>query len=172
MELLAEFHPKVVHFAVALLIVYPLFEVGGLLLKKEFLTKGAYILLILGVLSCLAAVLTGNQAFTQAEVWFDEGLALDDALIPFGAMNEHKDFANYTLWFYAALLILRTLYLINVELKNKWEKFGKKLLYLICVLAVGGSILVTITGDLGGKLVYGYGVGTDLIKPIPEKTED
>lgn len=172
MELLAEFHPKVVHFAIALLIVYPLFEVGGLLFKKDFLTKSSYILLFLGVLSCVAAVLTGNQAFAQAEVWFDEGLALDDAVIPFKTMNEHADYANYTLWFYSFLLILRTLYLINVQIKNTWEKFGKKLLYLICVLAVGGTILVTITGDIGGKLVYGSGVGTDLIRPIPEQAED
>ncbi|MFN4111664.1 MAG: DUF2231 domain-containing protein, partial [Ignavibacteria bacterium] len=50
MESFASFHPKVVHFAIALLLTYVLFEFLYLILKKDFLNKSATLILFLGVL--------------------------------------------------------------------------------------------------------------------------
>ena len=66
MEILAGLHPRLVHFPIAFFVLYFLLETAGVMLKKEFLTKAAYIVLGLGILSALAAVLTGNQAHEVA----------------------------------------------------------------------------------------------------------
>ena len=62
MEFLAELHPRIIHFPIAFFILYFLFETTGILLKKEYLLKSAFIVLILGVFFSLLSVLTGNQA--------------------------------------------------------------------------------------------------------------
>jgi uncharacterized membrane protein len=152
MELLAQFHPKVVHFAIALLSTYVLLEAIGVLFKKDFFLKAAHLILLLGVLGAVAAVLTGNQAEEVAELWEEKG-----AIIPFGSINEHKDYANITLWYFAVLLVIRTV----LVLKKKFTGYFK---YAILVLAIVGAYFVYETGEHGGELVYKHGVGTELKK--------
>ncbi len=152
MELLAHFHPKVVHFAIALLSTYVLLEAIGVLFNKEFFSKAAHLILLLGVLGAVAAVLTGNQAEEVAELWEEKG-----AIIPFGAINEHKDYANITLWYFAALLVMRTVLVLK-------KKFTGYLKYAVLVLAIVGFYFVYETGEHGGELVYKHGVGTELKK--------
>lgn len=152
MEFLAGLHPKIIHFPVAFLIIYVLLEITGIIFNKEFFTKAAYLFLFLGVLGLVAAVLTGNQAEAVANQWEEKG-----AIIPFNAIGEHEQFASNTLWFFTALLVFRTF----LVLKKKFTGFFK---YLIIVLALVGAFLVYETAEHGGKLVYKYGVGTDLKK--------
>lgn len=144
MEFLSAIHPKVVHFPVALLLTYFLFEVLALVLKKDFLSKAAHLLLFLGVVGALAAVLTGQQAEEAFEYWNKQSSEL---------LEEHELYANITLWYFTALLILRT-----------FLAFGKKFVgvikYVIIVLAAVGVYFVFQTGDHGGKMVYEHGVGT------------
>jgi len=152
MEFLAENHPRVIHFALSLLIIYPLIETAALIYKKEYLEKTAHIILFLGVLSAIGAVLTGNQAENVASQWEEQG-----AIIPFGEINEHKEYANITLWYFAGLLVLRTVLVLK-------RKFAGFLRILVVVLALTGLYFVYETGEHGGKLVYKYGVGTELKK--------
>jgi uncharacterized membrane protein len=150
MEFLAENHPRVIHFAIALLVVYPLLEVLAVIFRKEYLDKAAHLILFIGVLSAVGAVLTGNQAEAVAHQWEEQG-----AIIPFGEINEHKDYANITLWFFAGLLIARTFLVLK-------KKFSGIVRYIVVILAVIGLYFVYETGEHGGKLVYKYGVGTQL----------
>ncbi len=152
MDFLAGLHPKIVHFPIALLSAYALLEIIGIVFKNEFLSKTAHLFLFLGVLGALAAVLTGNQAEEAAELLEKQG-----AIIQFHAISEHSDFANYTLWFFSALLVGRTFLVLK-------KKFQGKIKYLFIVLALAGFLLVFETGERGGKLVYKYGIGTDLKK--------
>ncbi|MHB9014432.1 MAG: DUF2231 domain-containing protein, partial [Ignavibacteriaceae bacterium] len=62
MEFLAQLHPKIVHFPIALLSTYVLLEIIGVVFKRDFFSKAAHLILLLGVLGALAAVFTGNQA--------------------------------------------------------------------------------------------------------------
>lgn len=144
MEFLSAVHPKVVHFPIALLLTYFLFEVLALVLKKDFLSKAAHLLLFLGVLGALAAVLTGQEAEEAFEYWNKQSSEL---------LEEHELYANITLWYFTALLILRT-----------FLTFGKKFVgvikYVIVVLAAVGVYFVFLTGDHGGRMVYEHGVGT------------
>ena len=152
MDFLAGLHPKIVHFPIALLSVYALLEILGILFKNDFMLKTAHLFLFLGVLGTLAAVLTGNQAEETAELLQKQG-----AIIQLHAISEHSDFANYTVWFFSALLVGRTFLVLK-------KKFQGAIKYLFIVLALIGLFLVFETGEYGGKLVYKYGIGTDLKK--------
>jgi uncharacterized membrane protein len=152
MEFLAEFHPRIVHFPIALLLLYVLLEIIGVVFKKDFFSKSAHLVLFLGVLAAIAAVLTGNQAENVASSWEEKG-----AIIQFGQISEHENYANITLWYFAALLVLRTFITIK-------KKFTGYFTYIFAVLAIIGAYFVYETGDHGGNLVYKYGIGTELKK--------
>lgn len=159
MEFLAEFHPKVVHFPIALLLTYTLLEVIGAIFKKELFSNAAYILLILGVLGAVAAVLTGEQA----EQLFDNWNKTSGAL-----MDKHVHFANLTVWLFTFLLIIRTAFVILVQVKKKYLNLADKIKYVFVVIALVGCFFIYQTGEYGGKMVYEHGVGT---KPMIEADE-
>lgn len=144
MEFLATFHPKVIHFPIAFLMGYFLIELLGIVFKKEFLSKTAHLLLFLGVLGALAAVLTGNQAEEAFDYWNKQSAAL---------VEEHKMYANLTLWYFTGLLVLRTFVAFR-------KKFIGIVQYVILVLALVGIYFVFQTGEHGGKMVFDHGVGT------------
>lgn len=152
MDFLAQLHPKIVHFSIALLSLYVFLEVIGILLKKDFFSKAAHLILFFGVISALIAVLTGNQAEDVAHAWSKLG-----ANINLGAIETHSNYANITLWYFTGLLILRTFLIIK-------KKFISTIKYLIAVLAIIGFFFIYQTGHYGGKLVYEYGIGTQLKK--------
>ncbi len=109
MEFLAQFHPKVVHFPIALLLLYVLLETIGVIFRKEFYQKAAHLVLFLGVLGALAAVLTGKQA-EEAFEYFNKASG--------ELMEKHEFFATLTIWYFAALLVLRTAAVLVKNLKE------------------------------------------------------
>jgi uncharacterized membrane protein len=156
------FHPRFVHFPIALLSTYVLLEVIGVVFKKDFFSKAAHLILFLGVFGALAAVLTGNMAEEAAEKLFDE----KDVLIPFGAIHDHENWATITIWYFAGVLLLRTIFAVK-------KKFQGAFQYVFILLAVVGMYFVYQTGDHGAKLVYGLkekgGVGTELKESLSEE---
>ncbi len=150
MEFLSYLHPRIVHFPVALFITYFLFEAAGIFFKKDFLNKSAYLLLILAVLFSVIAVLTGNQANELLKEKVPEAAKKINALI-----NQHENFATFTLWYYFGVLILRTYLIVK-------RKFNGDIKYLIIIFGAGGCVLIYLTALYGGDLVYFHGVGTSL----------
>ena len=146
MDFLAELHPKVVHFPIALLLTYVILELIGIVFRREFYQKAAHLLLFLGVIGTFFAVLTGNQAHTAYEYWGESSSEL---------FNEHQTFANLTVWYFTGMLVLRT-YLV---VKKKFSSFYK---YIILVLALFGCYLIYQTAEYGGDLIKKFGVGTEL----------
>ncbi len=161
MDFLANLHPKIVHFPIALFIVYALLEIIGSFVKKDFFSKTAHLILFLGVIGAVAAVLTGNSAEDAARILSKAG-----ASISMQSIENHSDFANFTLWYFAGILVLRTFVVIR-------KKFEGSIKYFFVILSIIGVFLVYQTGELGGKLVYKYGIGTELkkteIKNSPER---
>lgn len=136
-------HPMIVHFPVALIIIGFLADLGGLFFKKEpCLTKTGFYLMILGTLAALAAVLTG-EFFTGADSLQGEVAQVE---------GNHEIFAKVTL----ALMILASLFRIYIVWKKKegsslkWVAFG---MYFLAM------ITVSITGFLGGTMVYNFMIG-------------
>jgi len=134
-------HPLLVHFPIALVIFGFLAELAFLFFKKETsLNKMGYYLLIVGTLAAIVAWLTGN--FFTSEM---DGAA--------GKIKEtHELFATITLGFLIATSVLRTALLM---LKNENPAL-KNIAFLLYALA---AISVSITGYLGGSLVYDFMLG-------------
>ncbi len=143
---LADIHPKVVHFPIALLTTYSLLEIVGIVFKKEFISKSALLILCLGITTAFFAVLTGNQASSSFNFWTNESSEL---------LNEHQNYATYLLWFSVLICGLR----IFVVLKKKFIGFTK---YVFILFALVVMFLVYQTGIHGGDLVKKYGIGTDV----------
>ena len=153
LNILAEIHTKVVHFPIALLVTYSFLEIFGIAFKKEFITKSALLILCLGVISAFFAVLTGNQAANNFNLWNNESTLL---------LNEHQTYATYLLWFAILVGALR----IFVTVK---KKFNGPMKYLFILFSIIIIFLVYETGIHGGYLVEKYGIGTELLDSSNEK---
>jgi len=149
MEFLSQLHPRIVHFPVAFFIFYFLFELSGVILKKEYLTRAALILLAIGVVTALFAVLSGNQAQTAANTLIDKGSNLSELI------EVHQEYATVTLFYFSALLFLR----VYLVIKNR---FKGNIRYLFLLFGLTGCYLIYETGIHGGDLVFKYGLGTQL----------
>ena len=145
---LADIHPKVVHFPVALLTTYSLLEIVGIVFKKEFISKSALLILCLGMVTAFFAVLTGNQAASEFGFWNEKSSSL---------LNEHQTFATYLLWFSAIICSLR----IFIVLKKKFSGIIKYIFILFALIII---FLVYETGMHGGDLVKKFGVGTEVLE--------
>jgi uncharacterized membrane protein len=103
MEFLSQLHPKVVHYPIALFIIYALLEIIGALFKRDFFSKSAYLILFIGIVGAIAAVLTGNSAVDTVQQ-----LNKIRTIIPLEAVSEHVNYANFTLWYFSGLLVFRS----------------------------------------------------------------
>ncbi|MCU0343700.1 MAG: hypothetical protein MUF28_07745 [Ignavibacterium sp.] len=136
MEFLADIHPKIIHFPIAFLMIYPFLELAFLLTSKEFFSKASILFLTLGVIGALFAVLSGNQAFEFVNNWSDEGRKI---------FNEHQKFANLTVWYFTAILIIRYYLFVKKKLKRTF-------ISIIFVISLLGVYFIYQAGSLGGKL--------------------
>jgi len=134
-------HPLLVHFPIALVIFGFIAELAYLFFKRQVnLTTMGYYLLLAGTLAALAAWITGS--FFTSEM---DGAA--------GRIKEtHELFATITLVLLAITSILRTALLVY-KIENSSLKALSFLLYALA------AVSVSITGYLGGSLVYNYMLG-------------
>ncbi|MFH0894374.1 MAG: DUF2231 domain-containing protein [Bacteroidota bacterium] len=130
------FHPMVVHFPIALLIVGFLYEAISVFFCKEHkLSKAGMWLIILGTLGAWAAYFTGEY-FT------------DEMTGARGELKEsHELFAKIVMYTMLAVSALR----IWINWK-KMESGNMKWVMLVLMLAMAAC--VGYTGFLGGSLVY------------------
>jgi len=149
-------HPIFVHFPIALLTIYSLLEfVWSRKLKQSdsfFLIKASF--LILGVLGAFAALQTGEIA--------EEGMT-DSATRHL--ISVHSTWAAGATWIFG-ILALAYIILAYARFADKIPQIaGLSLLVrtakilvetpLIYLLAILGLIAITVTGALGGAIVYG-----------------
>ncbi len=135
-------HPMLVHFPIALFITSVLFDVLGVWLKHESLREGALWLLVLGVLTGLAAFASGDLAAEAAE---KAGVA--ESLI-----ETHEHLAGATVGLFGALLVWRLL------LRNRFSPRTQIAYLMVAIVGLG---LLSATGHYGGSLVYEHGVGVN-----------
>lgn len=152
LEFLGHFHPIAVHFPLALLIVGGMFSLSARLVRQGEIRNalqaaGAWNF-SLGVLSLVPAVLTGWAAY--------QTVAHDAP--SHAAMTFHRN------WALAAFAVC-----VGVALMA-WRKRGRSwpsswVAWAGLLLGLG---LIGVTGFLGGKLVYRYGLGVQSL-PLPER---
>ena len=133
----SHFHPMMVHFPIALVTFGYIAELGSIFIKKElYLSKISIYLLVFGTLSAIAAYVTG-QLFT-ADM---SGAAAD-------VKEWHETFALITL----GLLLITSAFRSYYCYKGDCNKFK----WLVFALYSTATVTVSITGYLGGTLVYNY----------------
>ncbi len=157
-------HPLLVHFPIALLFLYSIIKIipfkkwfGGFVWKDV-----ERIILLFGVIGAYAAFMTGDIA---------RHLFRPDRNI----VEWHEFFATASVWIYSLLLFGEILFILNKKIIPKYlpnilvkifiilEKILTNL-YVSSLLALIGLITISITGMLGGVMVYG--VNSDPIAPI------
>lgn len=147
-------HPIFVHFPIAFLLLYSLLKI---LPFKKWFPNVAWkeiqrVLLLAGVLGSFIALSTGEIA--------EELTNANHKLV-----ETHAFFATASTWLYGALLLGEALSFLNPRIiKNPTAGIGavltgiEKILTnqaLTVFLAILGAIAITMTGLLGGAMVYG-----------------
>jgi len=133
-------HPLVVHFPVALLTVGLLFDLLGMVSKRDDHHRTGWWLHISGALGLILAVITGLHAEDSVE-------------ITEGARNHfeiHEQVAFATTAVFALLLAWR------VGSKTRIPERRRPVYFMLSIAAVA---LLWVTAWYGGEMVYSFGVG-------------
>ncbi len=136
-------HPIIVHFAIALLSVAVITDLLYLVTRKQNFWQLTNLMLIIGTLSALIAVITGNQAF--------QVVTIPEGTKPL--VLSHQLSGQITLGLFAGVSVLRWV-LIRLKL------FAHPLRWIYYILLLTASFYLFRTGVLGGEMVYIHGVGT------------
>ncbi len=139
-----DFHPFVVHFAIGLLCTSVLLDVLSFMTERQYLQMPAWWNLFFGFLAILFAVFTGLYAKTNGYV-----------------PESAESLVTYHQYFGMAGAVLFTvLFIWRANWRNTIPS-DKAPTYLI--VAILGTIMVLITGFLGGQLVFQHGVN---VRPL------
>jgi uncharacterized membrane protein len=68
--------------------------------------------------------------------------------------NEHQNYANITLWYFAVILIGRTYLVLKKKFNNIFQA-------VIVILAAAGIYFILSTGYYGGQLVNKFGINKE-----------
>lgn len=141
-------HPLLVHFPIALLSAFLITDLFGFLLKKEKLKHSASVMLYIGTVGAMATVASGLMAANKVphaeEVHF--------------IMQRHKYFGITVLVISLFLSIWRYL------LEETFSKTGQVIHFMLSILMV---VVMSMGADLGGMMVYKYGVSVIAV-PQPQ----
>lgn len=176
-----EFHPIIVHFPIALLLLAVALDFLAVFFRRWGLADAASWLLVFGVPSAAFALLTG---------WVSE------RYVTVGAAGQilhyHKLAAVGASGLFGFLLVIRLVWLaprifgavsalvpasrpalatagraLEAALPRLYEpKIPRAAVALYLLLSVVAVVLLGITGYLGGALVYDHGVGTGMIPVV------
>ncbi len=148
MGTLAELHPIVVHFVIALGLVGIGLRVLSLLPFAPWSRHSATALLLAAAVAGVVAAKSGEEAHGPAE------------RIPGAreAVKEHEESGETAR---NALLAIAALEIAGLALRRK-EKVARGLMFASALVGLGGAFAIYEAGEHGGELVYEYagGVGT------------
>ncbi len=145
------YHPQIVHFVIALLIVGVAFRLVSLSPWMKFTNPAATTLIVCGTIAAVIAVKSGAQAHGPVE------------RIPGArqAVQEHEEWGERTrdIFLVVSLLEIGALVLAN---RTSKLKLAKGIRVASALVGLAGLYAVYETGEHGGRLVYTYagGVGT------------
>lgn len=151
-------HPVLVHFPIALLTVYAVVEIARLpaVMRMTWWFPLKAALVILGALAVVPTYLTG---------WVQERAVAAAGEVP-KLLAVHGDFALYAVIIFVVLALAHAVFLLRTQalflkLPRRFVDVLSRASQIIlrprvCVpLAVLGLLCVTVTGALGGAMIYG-----------------
>src|SRR5688572_28858892 len=145
---IAIFHPQIVHFVIALLVVGVIFRVISLTGRFKFTDHAATTLILIGTVAGWLAVTSGDQAHGPAE------------RIPGArdAVENHEQWGERTrnLFILISLLEIATLALRGSGRKRAASGTA----IASAVIGLGGLFFLYDTGEHGGQIVYEFAGGS------------
>jgi uncharacterized membrane protein len=143
-----QLHPVVDHFTVALILVGVLIDlVASLAPSRAWLRSMATTLIVLGALAAIASKFTGG--WEAERVW--DNLSGPAKVL----LKRHAWWGDKLPFVFAGLAVWR----LGLQFFSFLAR--TRVVYILVAIAAAGAILYQ--GDLGGDLVYDYGVGTALM---------
>lgn len=139
-------HPLLVHYPIALLSAFAGMEILGYIFNKEEFKIAATWMLYLGTLGALAAVIAGIHAAST--------VGHSDAT--HAIMSRHMKYGLFV------LLLATFLSLWRIKTGGKFAIVAQTVYLFLAVIMVG---LMFLAADLGGLMVYKYGVA---VKAVPQ----
>ena len=158
---LAQSHPQVVHFVVALLLMGVLFRLvsltGRLTGRLKFTNHAAATLMILGMIATAVAIKSGDAAHGPVE------------RIPGAraAVQSHEQAADWTHDIFLGVAVLE-LVALGMALSAKAAPHVRWVHVASAAVGVWGATTLYQTAELGGQLVYNYAGGPGLRSGAPE----
>src|SRR2546422_7746524 len=146
---IGSYHPIIVHFAIAFLVLGVIFRWVSLTRRAPFTAPAAATLLILGAAAAFLAVHSGTDAHGPVE------------RIPGvrQAVMDHEDAGH---WARNVFLVVALLEIIALVAKKRSVQIARVALWSSAVVGIFRFSAVLKAADRGGDLVYSYagGVGT------------
>lgn len=151
MPTLAQIHPQVVHFAIALLFVGVFFRWVSLSGRFRFTDHAAAGLIVVGTIAALVSVKSGDAAHGPVE------------RIPGvrGIVIEHEESAEYTHDIFVAVALLE-LAALGMAVSARTQRFVKVAHIVSAAVGMFGATTLYRTAELGGEIVYKYAGGPGL----------
>jgi uncharacterized membrane protein len=157
----SEIHPLVIHFPIALLLVAPLFVIGGVILAplkgRPFLIA-ALALMVMGTAGTFMAIATGEAA----------GEVADRTAAMSAVLEHHEDLAETTRIIFSVLtVIFAAILFLPRLLKRELTTAVARILPVAFLLLYGaGTIVLVNTAHNGGRLVHELGIHAGLAQTI------
>jgi len=144
-------HPLFVHFPIALLYSAAIVDSVGIVLKNQEVWRRAAMGLYVGGMVAVVVTFFTGRAAADSVFLHTEANAL---------LTEHSDLGHYVLYFFVVYGLLRAvLYFMKLDAKGIIRTASY-------IVGLGGALLVWVTADHGGQLVYKYGVG---VQAVPQE---
>lgn len=160
MPSLAQFHPHIVHFVVALLFVGVALRIVSLTGRLKFTNHAALTLLLIGTTAAWFAVKSGVDAHGPVE----RIPGTRDMVV------EHEDDGKTTRNIFLAVAAIELLALAFAR-KDAMLRYARYAHFAAAALGVYGGVELYETAELGGNLVYSYAGGPGLRTGDPKDVE-
>lgn len=156
-EWMPNIHPLIIHFPIVLLLLAVLLHLTALIIwTLPWLRTITLSVFILGFLTLILTYLSGRQAADSVSI----------PTVAINTLSKHADLALWTLIYFGVFTVL--------HLGIKFLKvYGRKSISIVLfVLGSLGLVLIVRTADLGGQLVYKYGVGVQVDSQVKFEVDE
>ena len=141
------FHPLVVHFPIAGLIIAAVLDLAALVIRRPDLSAAALYVQAIAAAGAVASYLTGEAAEEGVEHALEARPAVEALL------ERHEDLGKI------AMIVAVVLVFGRAALAFKGLAGATVARWAVAALSLAAAVLVGLTGFYGGELVYGHGVG-------------
>jgi uncharacterized membrane protein len=155
MPSIAVFHPQIVHFVIAILVIGVVFRLVSLTGRFAFTAPAATTLIVIGTVASVLAVQSGTDAHGPVE-------RIPGARL---AVQEHEEWGIRTRNIFLAVAALE---LIVTALATRRPTQARVIAMGAAAIGVVGLGAIYETGEHGGELVYNYAGGIGIRSGQPE----